>query len=450
MGSVGVVAVASGRRDDRPVRTRSTRRALIVSLLVGTLAFATCTAASADDQSSIAAAPTAASPDVSEPDTISPLIIAALAPDPTPFKGSDDRFHVAYELTVLNFAPGPATITELETIAPDGTVVTSLTQQEVAERTMIVADYSGARSAAGSDGPRLAIPSGKTALLILEDVYTRSDAIPTSVTHRIAAEFGPPESGEGAIAVLWPEKVNQKGGRVTTGTGKPVRIGAPLTGPGWLMENSCCTLNAHRNVILPVDGRINGAERLAIDASKIDVAASTRGAPPEEVFLDGDPTKNESNRSYGAPVLAVADGTVVQVIADVPDTAPGTLPLGPGFTLANLGGNAVILELAADLYAVYYHLAPRSPTVKVGDKVTKGQQIAELGNSGNSSDAHLHFQLSRTPLIFSADTVAYVFDRFTVVGSLDPATGRLVPDPSPGPRRRAFPIVSNVIDFPPR
>jgi len=97
---------------------------------------------------------------------------------------------------------------------------------------------------------------------------------------------------------------------------------------------------------------------------------------------------------------------------------------------------------------VYYHLAPGSPTVKVGDKVTKGQVIAELGNSGNSSEAHLHFQLSRTPLVFSSDSVPYVFDQFSVVGTVDEATNSIIPQPMPGPRRAELPLALNVVDFP--
>jgi murein DD-endopeptidase MepM/ murein hydrolase activator NlpD len=74
--------------------------------------------------------------------------------------------------------------------------------------------------------------------------------------------------------------------------------------------------------------------------------------------------------------------------------------------------------------------------------------IAALGNSGNSSAAHLHFQLSRTPLIFSSDSVPFVFERFTVVGSLDPATNELVCQPAPGAREAELPLATNVIDFP--
>lgn len=376
-------------------------------------------------------------------DDISPLIIAAVAPDPIGVLGSDELFHVAYELTVLNFAPRPAVLTSVETIDPDGTVVSSLDEDEVAARTMIVADYSGG----AADGEALAIPSGKTALLVLDAAYADKDDIPSSLTHRISATFGSPESGDGGIAVLWPDTVTQTGGAVAVSDDEPVAIGAPLRGQGWLVGNGCCTLNAHRNVVLPVGGRINGAERFAIDVSMIDVEATRRTGYQPGVEVEGDPTLNEDYRAYGADVLAVADATVVAVHSTTPDTLPGELPLGPGFTLANLGGNVIALEMAPDLFAVYYHLAPGSPTVQVGDRVAAGDVIAQLGNSGNTSAAHLHFQLSRTPLIFSSDSVPYVIDEFAVVGSLDPVTGEFLDEPDPGPRRDALPLALTIVDF---
>jgi len=179
----------------------------------------------------------------------------------------------------------------------------------------------------------------------------------------------------------------------------------------------------------------------------IDVAATREIGYDPSVEVDGDPTRNEDYLAYGAPDLAVADATVVAVEESVPDTPAGTLPLGPGFTLANLGGNSIVLELATDLFAVYYHLAPDSVTVDVGDHVSDGDEIARLGNSGNSSAAHLHFQLSRTPLIFSSDAVPYVIDEFTVVGAIDPAGGELLDEPNPGARRDALPLALTIVDF---
>ena len=421
--------------------------ALVVLLSV--VALSACTGDPPVLEPAASAAATAPAVDWDEQaDEMSPLVISTVAPSPIPVLGSDEQFHVAYELTVLNFSPRPAVITSVQTLDPDGTVVATLSQDEVAARTMIVADYNGTAPADDAEPVGLRIPSGKTALLILDDAFASRDEIPASVTHQIDAEFGPAESGAGGIAVLWPDAVSQTGGSVTISTEEPVAIGAPLRGEGWLVGNGCCILNGHRNVMLPLAGQINGGERFAIDASQIDVAATRENGYTAGVEYDGDPADNASYLAYGEPILAVADGTVVSVHSTDPDTAPGTLPLGPGFTLANLGGNVIALQLAPDLFAVYYHLAPGSPTVKVGDTVTRGQEIAQLGNSGNTSGAHLHFQLSRTPLIFSSESVPYVFDEFTVVGSIDPETGALIADPTPGPREDALPLALTVIDFP--
>ncbi len=430
-----------------PKATKRCRMAVVVLVAAGALT--ACTAVVPGGEPSVTSTPTVGPPTSTDwnrqADELSPLVIATVAPDPTPVLGSDERYHVAYELTVLNFSPRPAVITSVETLAPDGSVVAALSPDEVAARMMVVADYAPPKPA--EDGA-LQIPSGKTALLILDDAYSSREAVPASVTHRITARFGPPESGAGGIAVLWPDEATQVGGTVHISDEEPITVGAPLSGDGWLITSGCCDLNAHRNVMLPVGGRINGAERFAIDANQIDVAATREHGYDPGVEVDGDPAENENYRAYGSGVLAVADGTVIAVHATDPDTPPGTLPLGPGFTLANLGGNLVALELAPDLFAVYYHLAPGSPTVQVGDRVTKGQEIARLGNSGNSSAAHLHFQLSRTPLIFSSDSVPYVLEEFTVVGSIDPVSGELIDEPDPGPRRNALPLALTIIDIP--
>lgn len=433
------------------VRTQRRRRwgAAIVLAAVGVVS--ACTGEVPVDEPSPAAvrAESEAPADWTElADEMSPLVIGVVTPDPIPVWGSDERFHVAYELTVLNFSPRPAVITAVETLAPDGSVTATLTQEEVAARTMTVADYGVPEPVAEGGGAAAGIPSGKTALLVLDAVYASREAIPESLTHRITAEFGPAETGAGGIAVLWPDGISQEGGAVTVSAADPVTIGAPLRGEGWLISNACCTLNGHRNVLLPVGGRINGGERFAIDAGRIDVASTRANGYDAGVEVDGDPSENQSYLAYGAPVLAVADATVVLVHTSDPDTAPGTLPLGPGFTLANLGGNVIALELAPDLFAVYYHLAPGSPTVRVGDTVSKGQEMAQLGNSGNSSAAHLHFQLSRTPLIFSSESVPYVFEEFTVVGSIDAESGELVDEPTPGPREDALPLALTIVDFP--
>ena len=97
--------------------------------------------------------------------------------------------------------------------------------------------------------------------------------------------------------------------------------------------------------------------------------------------------RNEDYFVYGKQILAAAPGTVVTAIDGVPDNEPGSM------NLLCAVGNCLIIDQGSNEYAVYAHLKPGSLSVHRGDKVRKGQVLALCGNSGNSSEPHLHFHL---------------------------------------------------------
>ncbi|WP_208298564.1 M23 family metallopeptidase [Streptomyces liangshanensis] len=112
--------------------------------------------------------------------------------------------------------------------------------------------------------------------------------------------------------------------------------------------------------------------------------------------------------AFGRPVLAPGDGVVVAVAGRQRDhfgrdSLPGLAYLFlEGFVRSlgrprHLWGNFVILELGEGVYAGFAHLRRGSLRVAVGERVAAGQQLAECGNSGNSSEPHLHFQLMSGP-----------------------------------------------------
>ena len=72
-----------------------------------------------------------------------------------------------------------------------------------------------------------------------------------------------------------------------------------------------------------------------------------------------------------------------------------------GFVVQTSGNN-VVLKHPNDEYSFYAHLATDSVTVKKGQEVKKGDVIAKLGNSGNSTGPHLHFQLMAGPSMLTA------------------------------------------------
>jgi murein DD-endopeptidase MepM/ murein hydrolase activator NlpD len=85
---------------------------------------------------------------------------------------------------------------------------------------------------------------------------------------------------------------------------------------------------------------------------------------------------------YGRPVLAPADGVVT--------VAHGGARDWPAYTKGRDQGNYVILEHAPGEYTELRHLAARSVTVRVGDRVRRGQVVGRCGNSGNATTPHLH------------------------------------------------------------
>lgn len=421
---------------------------LLVSFMALVLV-AGCTSSSDSDASSTSTVPTTGDPRggvlagyATDVDVASPLLITAVAPDPIPVTGTDGRVHVVYELEVLNYSPRDATLTRLETLAgsPDGQVVATVEGKALAERTVVV-PY-------GLQSP---IPYGRTALILVDDVYDSRAEVPATVTHRLDATFGPLTPGFEALLGVYPgDPVSLIGGPVSTSPESPVVIGPPLTGAGWWAYNGCCEYSPHRGAMLPMGGRINASERFAIDWFKLDPSldaaalAALLAAGTLPTFR-GDPTKNEDFIAYGEPLLAVADGTIATVVSDLPDVAPKVLPTG--LELGQFGGNVVVIDIGDGVYASYAHLVPGSPTVKVGDKVTRGQVIGRLGNSGNTTEAHLHFQLQRTPTLLLGDNVPFEIDTFNFAGSIPDPTG-FVPGPNAGDRTDQLPLINSVVAFP--
>ncbi len=103
---------------------------------------------------------------------------------------------------------------------------------------------------------------------------------------------------------------------------------------------------------------------------------------------------------FNKDVLAPFNGYIVEVDESVEDNKIGEK------NLAKNWGNTVIIKYSDFFYSKLSHLKKDSITVKVGDFVISGQSIAKVGNSGNSSYPHLHFQLQATPYIGSK-TISY-------------------------------------------
>lgn len=121
----------------------------------------------------------------------------------------------------------------------------------------------------------------------------------------------------------------------------------------------------------------------------------------------------------GVPVYASVPGTVTRVRDSEPDRCSTENP-------CNTPANFVEIDHGNGLITQYLHLRTDSASVSVGQFVDAGQQIGEVGSSGNSSDAHLHFAVFKDGRVIEINTpgdefawqspIPYADD---VVGSLD-------------------------------
>jgi hypothetical protein len=112
---------------------------------------------------------------------------------------------------------------------------------------------------------------------------------------------------------------------------------------------------------------------------------------PDQKTYRTDGKTNADYLVYGQEVLAVADGTVETVVDGVPENVPREE------NRYVLPGNYVLVRHGPQLYSVYMHLQPGKIRVKPGAKVKRGAMLGLVGNSGHSTEPHLHFQLQDGP-----------------------------------------------------
>ncbi|MEU2066973.1 M23 family metallopeptidase [Streptomyces anulatus] len=182
----------------------------------------------------------------------------------------------------------------------------------------------------------------------------------------------------------------------------PVEVDPPVTG-GWTALNSPADK-------VPSHGTHGYGQTYAIDI--VADPETGEGEPPARpAFRWFWPffRRNRAFPAFGAPLLAVADATVVRASDGQRDhlsrnslPALAYLMLIEGSVRSILGvhrviGNHVILDLGDGTYAAYAHARRGSLQVKAGDTVRAGQQLGRVGNSGNTTEPHLHFQLMDGP-----------------------------------------------------
>ena len=330
---------------------------------------------------------------------------------------------LVYELHLTNFSRDALLPTRVE--VRDG---------DSGER---LADYRGkqltARLARVQENDASALAPGMRGVLYLE-LALADKPVPRSLSHRV--EYRVATAGAAADTYV------VEGARATLPGRAPAVLGPPLHGGPWAAIHSPDWERGHRRMLYTVDGRARIPGRFAIDWVKLDATGHT---------AQGDADVVASAYGYGSDVLAVADAVVASTRDDVAESA--SVAANPEHALGDATGNYISLDLGDGRYAFYEHLKPGSLKVKPGQRVQRGQVIAALGFTGDSTGPHLHFHVADADSPLGAEGVPFVFESFQVLGSYPDigalgSTPWMPPAPGGTPRREEeLPASNTVIRF---
>jgi len=325
-----------------------------------------------------------------------PPSIEFRVPKPPTVAVSDSGALLSYELHVTNLTSIPMRLRRVEVLDADkpSVVVSSLSDSALLRAVARPAPVIPAAK-------RTEIGAGLRAYVYLWIPVNRATA-PTRLRHRLTFQriaFDTTAAGRDTSIV------------VLEGTTIPVEreavvIAPPIRGE-WAAFNGPANSSGHRRLVLALDGHVAIGQRFAIDYLQVDSTGSSRR---------GDALKNSSYYAYGTELLAVADGIVAATKDSIPENVPGANSRAVPITLETVGGNFVAIDVGKGRYALYAHVQPHSLRVKVGDRVKRGQVIALLGNSGNSTEPHVHFQIADGPTFLSSEGLPYALESFDVVG----------------------------------
>lgn len=362
---------------------------------------------------------------------LTPLVAMPVA-GANPVKGADGKIHLAYEVTLVNQSQLLVGVEAIDVVdAANDAMLQHLDWKDVDAKLRLNSRDEGNVLAPANSG-----------YLFMDVTLPAGAKVPPVIAHRfqLSVKRIKPET-DGPKP---PSSISFTGAAVSVGA-PAVAIAPPLKGKRWAVGGGCCAaISYHRGATLAIDGTVHVAERFAIDFVQLGDNDSLASGPANKV---------ESYPYFGAEVLAVADGTVAGIHDGDPEEVPGKLPEGK--SIDNAGGNFIVVDIGQGRYAFYAHLQAGSLKVKEGDKVTQGQVLALLGNSGNTDTPHLHFHVMDGVSPLEANGLPYAFTRFDGDGAIAEeaplfTNGVVTIDKSAlaGPHQNELPLNLEVVSFP--
>jgi hypothetical protein len=138
----------------------------------------------------------------------------------------------------------------------------------------------------------------------------------------------------------------------------------------------------------------------------------------------GEGRSNQEYHCFGAPVRSPAEGAVITAVDGMADNVPGQM------NTQQVVGNHVIIDHGGGEFSVLAHLRSGSVRVRSGERVRLAQTIGACGNSGNSSEPHLHYQLQNGPEFGASDGLPAQFNDYLADGQPvdrgEPSRGQVI------------------------
>jgi murein DD-endopeptidase len=291
-----------------------------------------------------------------------------------------------YELHLTNFSAEPLHLRKIDALEGDQ-LLFSQGGRELAARLV-------ARSSSGLGGE--IVGPGQGAILYVEFPLP-SGPPPRTLRHRIDyTKAGDAHVEQTVVAA------------VAVPTAPKLALGPPLRGGPWAAIYGWQWPRGHRRVFYALEGRARLPGRFAIDWVLLD----ERGLQAHD---DVDLVANSFG--YGADVLAVANGRVAEVRDGMEESQ--RISTNAEHPLEDAAGNFVVLDLGDGRFAIYEHLKPNSIRVTRGERVRKGEVLASLGFTGDSTGPHLHFHVADGASPLLGEGVPFVFEKFTRLGHFE-------------------------------
>ncbi|RMG22223.1 MAG: M23 family metallopeptidase [Armatimonadetes bacterium] len=322
------------------------------------------------------------------------------------------QYAVQYELILQNEGTTDIEIRGVVAVNQNGEELEQLDREEFARRTSLKGGV---------------LPAGERAVLRMVALADQLEDLET-LSHRIQMAPAGGKDGEKSKAYTVAGGVLKVDGEAPSDFGPPV-------GPGkWLVQGPLDPSPGAQQTIEEIEGTLVLPRRFQVSLTRLTSDGATSS---------GSGSTNEDYPSFGADVLAMTGGVVVQVENGLDDHAPGRPDRSDPV------GNFVLVETGTGLYVVYEGLRKGSVSVRAGDRVPPGARLGAIGNTGLSVEPELRVRLLSAPDVRRATSLEFGFRTYRWGGWMEgvPRWDALVSAMSAGAHKGETPPSGSIVQF---